>query len=238
MIPHDDVHVPEPLLHHDRAKVIFEQLALVPRLIDTGLPPLDGHRLVLDGDPPYRHARLAIALNELRKIESPGMSVLGAQVTAVQHVIVVLHERRRAPGTGKEFELVAARGHRSLDQGDSVAQVVRDGEGGQVLVTLVDIRVALAREVTAVDVGPGQGVPDPSVGAVIRGQQLFCRAAGSFAKVSAAASVSAPPIPRKGWKVFRGSTKTYTLASEVGSEGLNITVSVGVSRTLLPSAVV
>src|SRR3989454_2697164 len=171
MIPHDDVDVAEALLYHDRTKVVLEKIPLVLSLKDTRLPPLGGHRLVLDGDPPYRHACLAIALNELRKVERPGMSVLGAQVTAVQHVIVVLHERRRAPGTGEELEPVPARGHRPPDERDPEPQVVRDGEGVQVLVTLIDIRVALAREVAAVDVGPGQRVPDPAVGAVIRSEE-------------------------------------------------------------------
>ncbi len=45
-------------------------------------------------------------------------------------------------------------------------------------------------------------------------------------------------MPMKGWNVFRGSTKTYTFPSEVGSDGLNISVSAGVSRKLVLSAVV
>src|SRR3989441_11652021 len=94
------------------------------------------------------------------------MRVVGAQVTAVQHVVVVFHEGRRAPGAGEQLEPVPARGHRSPNERDPEPQVVRDGEGGQVLVPLVDVRVALAREVTAVDVGAAQGIPDPPVGAV------------------------------------------------------------------------
>src|SRR3989441_3718919 len=108
------------------------------------------------------------------------MRVVGAQVTAVQHVVVVFHEGRRAPGAGEQLEPVPARGHRSPNERDPEPQVVRDGEGGQVLVPLVDVRVALAREVTAVDVGPAQGIPDHPVGAVIRLQQLFLSCSGQF----------------------------------------------------------
>src|SRR5260370_30928915 len=97
MNPTGDFGAREPLLTHDRAKVVLEEISLVLGLIDTGLPPLYGHRFVLDRDPPHRHAFLAIALDEFRVVECPGMSVIGAYVTAVQHVIVVLHERRRAP---------------------------------------------------------------------------------------------------------------------------------------------
>ena len=45
-------------------------------------------------------------------------------------------------------------------------------------------------------------------------------------------------MPMNGWNVFRGSTKTYTFPSDVASDGRNVSVSVGVSRKLVLSAVV
>ena len=181
MVPHDDVDFSQQaLLRHHRTQVVFKKVPLVRRLKHARFPRLGRHRLVLDRDAPHRYAFLPVALDELREIASPGAGVLETQVSTVQHVIVVFHERRRAPGTGKELEPVAAGRHRALDQGDPVAQVVRDGERLQVLVALVDIRVALAREVTAVDVGPAQGVPDPAVGAVIGSDQFVLWGRGQF----------------------------------------------------------
>jgi hypothetical protein len=70
--------------------------------------------------------------------------------------------------------------HRALDQRDPVAQVVRDGEGRQVLVAFRNVGIALARKIAAVDVGPAQGVPDPAVGAVIRRDQFVLPGRGQL----------------------------------------------------------
>src|SRR2546430_17320035 len=81
------------------------------------------------------------------------------------------------------------------------------------------------------------GVP-PTPGAAVKYacSSSSWRGGGSCATVAAAASVSAPPIPRKDWKVFRGSTKTYTFPSEVGSDGLNISESAGANPEPVGSA--
>ena len=182
MVPHHDVDVTQSLPPHRGAEVVLEKIPLVRRLEDARFPRLRRHRLVLDRDAPQRHARPAVLLDELRVVAGPRVSVFGAQVTAVQHVVVVLHERRRAPGTGEELQPVAARGHRPLDERDLVAQIVGDREGRQGRVALGDVRVALAREITAVDVGPTQGVPDPAIGAVIRRDHVVLPRGGQLGK--------------------------------------------------------
>jgi hypothetical protein len=90
----------------------------------------------------------------------------------VQHVVVVLHECWRAPGTGEQLEPVATRGHRTLDERDLELEVVRDRERFERSVALVDVGVAAAREVATVDVGSGEGVSDPALGIVVRCQHL------------------------------------------------------------------
>ena len=111
MVPDHDVDVAQPLLCHHRPEVIFEKIPLVRRLIDTRFPRLRRHRLILNGDAPDRHARLPVALDELREVEGPGAVVLGAQMAAMQHVVVVLHVCRRTPGARKQLEPVTAGGH-------------------------------------------------------------------------------------------------------------------------------
>src|SRR5205814_10162637 len=107
-----------------------------------------------------RDACPPVLRDELRVVASPGVRVLGTQMTAVQHVVVVLHERRRAPGTRKEFEPGAAHGHRALDKGNLVAQVGCDGEGGEGGIAFRYVGIARAREVAAVDVGAPESVSD------------------------------------------------------------------------------
>src|SRR5205823_12781669 len=97
------------------AKIVLDEVSLVRRLIDARLPGLSRHRLVLDRDAPDGHARLPVALDELRVIEGPRAVKLRAQMAAVQHGGVVLHVCRRAAWTGEQLEPVPGRRQGSLD---------------------------------------------------------------------------------------------------------------------------
>src|SRR5437773_11576977 len=90
----------------------------------------------------------------------------------VEHVVVVLHIGGRAPRTGEQLELVPARRKRALDQRNLVLEIRRDVETAESLIAFGDVRIARAREVTAVDVRPGERVADAALWTVVRVEQL------------------------------------------------------------------
>src|SRR6185503_20756435 len=77
---------------------------------------------------------------------------------------------------------IAARGHGAFYQGDLVLQIGRDAEAAQIRVALGDIRIARAREVTAVDVRAAEGVADAAVATVVRVEHFRLPLGGQLGK--------------------------------------------------------
>ena len=86
----------------------------------------------------------------------------------MKHIVVVLHESRWTPGAAKDAELPSGRCQRLFHKGNSKLPVMVDGKAAQLLVAFVNIGVTGAREITTVDVGPGQRVADARAGIEIR----------------------------------------------------------------------
>ena len=76
----------------------------------------------------------------------------------MQHVMVVFHPGRRAPGTGKNAELIASSRQHFLDKRDTVFQVVGDAETLQLCIAMLDAGAAFAGKIATVDVRAPQRI--------------------------------------------------------------------------------
>src|SRR5688500_12838222 len=85
--------------------MIFEEVPLLLSREYARLPFLRGHRLVLDRDAPDRYAFLLIRPDKFRVIVCPRLVMVLLQPAAAEHIIVVLHKGRRAPGASIYREL-------------------------------------------------------------------------------------------------------------------------------------
>src|ERR1043165_5699860 len=140
--------------------MVLEEVALVLGRVDARLPLLRRHRLVLNTDAPDGYAFALVSPNELDEIVGPRLVELWLQLAAVQHVVVVFHERRRAPRASENVETIARRRDDLLDEGNAELLVVLDAERLQLFVAFVDVSVTGAREVATVNVGARERVAD------------------------------------------------------------------------------
>ncbi len=142
---------------------------------------MGGHGLILDRDAPDGHPFSLISLYKFYIIVCPGLGKVGQQLAAPQHVVVVLHEGGRAPRTGIKHQ-GAPGGFRSrFDQRNPELPVMVNVKGGQCRVPLLDIGIAAAAEITAVDGGPHQRIADALLPVIICREELlllFRRKAG------------------------------------------------------------
>ena len=156
VVPHDDLLVGVAGGMHRRAEVVLEEVAFLLGRVQHRLPGLGGHRFVLHGDAPDRHAFLFVGLDEPDEVVRPCLPVLGQQRAAAQHVARGLHEGRRAPRAGEQWQLAARGRDGLLDHRQAGPPVVVDGERGQRLVAFLHVGVAGRAEVGTVDRGAGQ----------------------------------------------------------------------------------
>ena len=90
----------------------------------------------------------------------------------MQHIVVVFHECRRAPGAGKDVKFSARHCQRLLDERDPISPVMAQAEGFQLFVALIYVGVAGAREITTVNVCAGKLVANAFLVVEISGQNL------------------------------------------------------------------
>src|SRR6185312_7429765 len=90
-----------------------------------------------------------------------------------QHVVVVFHESRRAPGTGEDVEFSARGSQRLFDKWYSILPIVADAERLQTLVALSYVGVAAAREITTMNICPRQLVPNAALFVEVGIQKLL-----------------------------------------------------------------
>src|SRR6185436_1930702 len=109
---------------------------------------------------PDRYAFTLVSFDELREVVGPRLIKFGLQLAAAKHVVVVFHERRRAPRACEDVEPTASRRERLFDKRNAKLFVMIDAERLQLLIAFLHVRVAAAREVTTVNVGPGERIGD------------------------------------------------------------------------------
>jgi hypothetical protein len=156
VIPGDDLLVSQPLALHRWTKIVLQKVAFLFRRVNARLPPLRSHRFVLNGDSPDWDSFRMICLDEPRVVIRPGLVELGLELAAVQNIVVVFHECRRAPRTREDIQPSATGGQHFLDKRYAEFLVVSDAERLQLFVALIDVRVTTTREVATVNVGARQ----------------------------------------------------------------------------------
>src|SRR5689334_8563655 len=167
VIPNDDLLLAESFLLDRWSKMVLEEVAFVLGRVDARLPLLRRHRLVLNTDAPDRNAFALVSSDELHEVVGPRLIELRFQLAAAQHVVVVFHERRRAPRAREDVEPVAGRRDYLLDKGNAEFLIVRDAERLQLFVAFVDVGVTAAREVATVNVRARECVADARLATVV-----------------------------------------------------------------------
>src|SRR5256714_5536622 len=128
VIPAEDFLFAESGTSHRGTEVILEEVPLLLGGVDARLPGLRSHRLVLDRDSPDRNPFVLVSFDEFRVVVRPRLIELGLQLSAVQHVVVRLHECRRTPRAAEKSEPAPCSGDRALDEGNAESPVVIDAE--------------------------------------------------------------------------------------------------------------
>ena len=131
VVPHHNVLVPIACLCHGWPQVKLQKVTLFLRRVDARFPALGRHRLVLDGHPPNRKTLGLIRLDKLDEILGPCAKEFRKQRASAQHVLIRLHERRRTPWTRVKHQVLSNHLSRTLNHGDALDGVWRDGKRGQ-----------------------------------------------------------------------------------------------------------
>src|SRR6185503_18657702 len=126
VIPGNDLLVAQSRTAQRWSKVVLEKVSFFLGGVNTRLPFLRRHRFVLDREPPDRYSFRLVGPDELRVVVGPRLVKLGFQFAAMQNIVVVFHERRRAPRTGEDVELTLCGCQDFLDKPDSILLVVRN----------------------------------------------------------------------------------------------------------------
>ena len=160
VVPHHNVLVAIACFRHGWSQVMLQEVALFLCRVNARFPALRCHRFVLDGHPPHGQALGLVRFDELDKVLGPRVVEFGEQGASAQHVLVGLHERRRAPWAGVKHQIVSDHLGRPLNHRDALDFVRRDGKRGQRRVAFVDVGVASQPKVARVDAGPDDVVPN------------------------------------------------------------------------------
>src|ERR1044072_5406905 len=163
VIPGDDLLVAQTRTAQRWSKIILEKVSFFLGRVNTRFPFLSRHRFILDRESPDRYAFRLVGPYELRVIVGPRLIELGFQFTAVQNVVVVFHERRRAPRAREDIELAFGGGENFLDEWNPILLVVRKTERTEFFVAFVDVGVNAAREITTVNIRAREFVADASL---------------------------------------------------------------------------
>ena len=173
MVPHDNIFVTESFPLQRGSQIILQEIALLFRGVNARLPGLGGHGLVLDRDSPNGHSFGFVGLDELHIIIGPGLGIAGQQLAAPQHVFVVFHEGGGTPRTGIEHQGSPGGFRGPLDQRNPDLPVMVNVKSGQRRVPLLNIGIAAAAEITAVNGGPHQRVADALLPVVVSRKELL-----------------------------------------------------------------
>jgi hypothetical protein len=124
VVPHDDLLSGKTFAPDRRPKMVLQKIALLFGRENTRLPLLRSHRFILNREAPDRYALALVRFDEPREVVGPRLIKLRLQLAAAKHVVVVFHERGRAPRARKDVEPSAGRGQGLLDKRDAKLPVV------------------------------------------------------------------------------------------------------------------
>mmetsp|Transcript_1234 Transcript_1234/g.3703 ORF Transcript_1234/g.3703 Transcript_1234/m.3703 type:complete len:331 (-) Transcript_1234:491-1483(-) len=157
VVPCEDLDVKAALLEHG-TEVITDKIALLLRCVQAILPASLGHRLVLHSKRPNWKTDAGHLLGEAHVEARPSWAIFRQQSSAIRHLPVVLHPRRRAPRARNKQQTTLRHSSRTLEERDNGTMVARDAEEPQGGVVIIAARPIAPREVARVDVQPPQAI--------------------------------------------------------------------------------
>ncbi|MNC27797.1 hypothetical protein D3C75_759850 [compost metagenome] len=131
VVPDDDVYFRHSRFMQHRAQMVFDKIPLLLRTVHTGIPGLNGCRLILHRDCPDRNPLLAVGFNEFRVIPGPYIRVFRLQRTAIIHLAVGLHPSGGTPRGGQHCDRAAFDVHCVFNQRNHPLMVMGNIKGRQ-----------------------------------------------------------------------------------------------------------
>jgi len=84
---------------------ILDEIAFFLGRVHARFPFLLGHGLILNAQSPYRHSPFFVFLDKSHVVIGPGLVEFLHQQSSLQHVLIVFHPCRRAPGAHEHFHV-------------------------------------------------------------------------------------------------------------------------------------